>query len=65
MTTPQQVQIAGVPWPIYKLAALAVGILVLLVVGVATVNPGSAVVAGAASAALVWTGLGVFFASRR
>ena len=64
MTTPQEVRIAGVPWPVYKLAALAVGVLVLLVVAASTVSVGPAVVAGAASAAVVWLGLGVF-SSRR
>jgi uncharacterized membrane protein YqjE len=45
-----EVRIAGVPWPMYKLVALAVGLLVLLVVGVATMNA-------------VWLGLGLFQSS--
>jgi hypothetical protein len=63
MTTPTEVRIAGVPWPVYKLAALGVGLLVLLVVGVATMNPGPAVVAAAAAGAVTWLGLGLFQSS--
>jgi hypothetical protein len=55
-----EVRIAGVPWPVYKLVALTVGILVLVVVGVVTMNPGPAVVAAAAAATVVWLGLAVF-----
>lgn len=58
--TPGQVLIAGVPWPVYKLAAIAVGVLVLTIVGVATASVGPAVVAAAASAAVVWLGLSLF-----
>jgi hypothetical protein len=57
------VRIAGVPWPAYKLIALAVGMLVLLIVGVVTTNPGPAVVAAAAAATVVWLGLAVFHSS--
>jgi hypothetical protein len=60
VTTPTEVRIAGVPWPTYKLVALAVGVLVLIVVGLATTTPGHAVVAAAASATVVWLGLSVF-----
>ncbi len=42
-----QVDIAGVPWPTYKLIALAVGALVLVVVGVATMNAAPAVLSAA------------------
>ena len=48
MTTPTEVRIAGVPWPVYKLAALAVGMLVLVLVGLVTTSIGPAVVAAAA-----------------
>lgn len=58
--TPGRVLIAGVPWPVYKLAAIAVGVLVLTVVGVATTSVGPAVVAAAASATVVWLGLSLF-----
>jgi len=57
------VRIAGVPWPVYKLVALAVGVLVLVVVGVATATVGPAVVAGSAAATVVWLALGVFQSS--
>jgi hypothetical protein len=63
MTTPTEVRIAGVPWPVYKLAALVVGILVLVVVGVATMNPGPAVVAAAAAATIAWLALSLFFST--
>jgi hypothetical protein len=58
-----EVRIAGVPWPAYKLLALAVGMLVLVVVGVITMTPGPAVVAAAAAATVVWLGLSLFHAS--
>jgi hypothetical protein len=60
-----EIRIAGVPWPAYKLAALAVGVLVLLVVGVATLSPAPAVLAGAAAATVVWLAAGVVHTSRR
>jgi hypothetical protein len=60
MTTPTEVRIAGVPWPMYKLVALAVGAVVLVVVGLATTAVGPAVVAAAAAATVVWLGLSVF-----
>ena len=63
MTTPTEVRIAGVPWPAYKLIALAVGTLVLVVVGMATMSAGPAVLSGAAAAAVVWLGLGLFSSS--
>jgi hypothetical protein len=63
VTSGTEVRIAGVPWPVYKLVALAVGLLVLLVVGVVTMNPGPAVVAASAAATVVWLGLGLFQSS--
>jgi hypothetical protein len=63
VTSGTEVRIAGVPWPTYKLVALAVGLLVLLVVGIATMDPGPAVVAAAAAGTVVWLGLGVFQSS--
>lgn len=53
-----EVDIAGVPWPTYKLIALAVGALVLVIVGVATMNAAPAVLSAAAAAIVVWLGLG-------
>lgn len=49
-----EVPIAGVPWPAYKLVALAVGALVLLVVGAVTADPAAAVLAAAGAATAVW-----------
>jgi hypothetical protein len=63
VTSGTEVRIAGVPWPAYKLVALGIGLLVLLVVGVVTMNPGPAVVAAAAAGTVVWLGLGLFQSS--
>lgn len=65
MTTHSEVPIAGVPWPAYKLLALAVGVLVLLVVGIATATAAAAVLAGAAATTLVWVSLGAKRRSHR
>lgn len=65
MTTPTEVHIAGVPWPLYKLVALAVGALVLVIVILVTSTTGPAVVAAAAAATVTWMGLGVINASSR
>lgn len=62
---PGRVLIAGVPWPLYKLTAIAVGLAALVIVGAATVSVGPAVVAGAAAAAVVWLGLSLFERSDR
>lgn len=53
-----QVDIAGVPWPTYKLIALAIGALVLVVVGVATMSAAPAVLSATAVTIAVWLGLG-------
>lgn len=63
MTTSPTVHIAGVPWPTYKVIALAVGLLVLLAVGFATMSAAPAVLSAAAAATLVWLGLGLFSSS--
>jgi hypothetical protein len=63
MTTSTEVRIAGVPWPAYKLIALAVGALVLVVVGLATMSAAPAVLGGAVAAVIVWLGLGLFSSS--
>jgi Flp pilus assembly protein TadB len=49
-----EVSVAGVPWPLYKLYALAVGLVVLLVVGVATMSAAPAVLSAAGAATAVW-----------
>lgn len=59
MTVRDQVLIAGVPWPVYKLAALLVGAVVLIVVGAVTASAAPAVLAAAASAAAAGLGLRV------
>lgn len=59
MTVRDEVLIAGVPWPVYKLAALLVGAVVLVAVGVVTASASSAVLAATASAIAVWVGLRV------
>jgi hypothetical protein len=64
MTTPTEVPIAGVLWPVYKLVALAVGLMVLVVVGMATASLGPAVTVATSSAAVVWLALGLFRSPR-
>lgn len=59
MTVRDQVLIAGVPWPVYKLAALLVGAIVLIAVGTVTASAAPAVLAAAASAAVVGLALRV------
>jgi hypothetical protein len=64
MTTRSEVQIAGVPWPVYKLVALVVGALVLMIVGIATASAAPAVLAAAAATTVVWLGLSIFSSAR-
>jgi hypothetical protein len=59
VTSGTEVRIAGVPWPVYKLVALGIGLLVLLVVGVVTTSLAPAVVAAAAAGTLAWLALGL------
>ena len=49
MTVRDQVSIAGVPWPVYKVLALAVSAIVLVIVAVATASAAPAVLAAAAA----------------
>lgn len=58
-----KVRIAGVPWPAYKLIALAIGAVVLVVVGITTMSAAPAVLSAAAAATVVWLGLGAFSTS--
>jgi hypothetical protein len=60
VTVRDEVSIAGVPWPVYKLLALAVGLVVLVIVGIATTSAAASVLAAAAAATVVWLGLGAF-----
>lgn len=64
VTVHDEVLIAGVPWPMYKLAALLVGVVVLVVVAAITASAAPAVLTAAASATAVGLGLRVA-ASRR
>ncbi|MEO6792326.1 MAG: hypothetical protein ABI253_06805 [Mycobacterium sp.] len=63
--TRQQVLIAGVPWPAYKLAALAVGLVTLLGVGTVTASAGAAVLTAAGLSTAVWLVLGPLHPSSR
>ena len=51
------------PWPAYKVLALAVGVLVFLVVGVMTASAAPAVLSGAAAAVAIWVGQALFRSS--
>jgi hypothetical protein len=63
--TAAEVTIAGVPWPRYKLVALAVGFTVLIIVAAATASAAPAVLAAAGTATVVWVALGPLHKSRR
>lgn len=58
MTTPTEVRIAGVPWPTYKVIALIIGALALIVVGVLTASAPAAVLSAAAISTVTWAVLG-------
>ena len=58
VTTRDEVSIAGVPWPVYKLLALAIGLLVAVIVAVATASAAPSVLAAAAAGTVVWLVLG-------
>ena len=64
MTVRDEVRIAGVLWPVYKLAALAAGFVVLLIVAIITTTAATSVLAAAAAGTVVWLGLGFFGSSR-
>jgi hypothetical protein len=49
-----EVTIFGVPWPLYKVIALVVALLVTLVVGVITLEAAPAVLAGTGVGTLAW-----------
>lgn len=54
-----RVLIAGVPWPLYKVVALVVGVLVLGVVALVTGSAAAAVLSAAAVSTLAWVGAGL------
>ncbi len=59
MTVNDEITIAEVAWPVYKLVALAVGALVLVVIAIVFGAAGPAVLGGAAAATATWLALGV------
>lgn len=65
MTVRDEVSIAGVAWPVYKLLALGIGFLVLVIVAVATTSAAPSVLAAAAAATVVWLVLSPFQPSDR
>ncbi len=58
MTTPTEVRIAGVPWPTYKLVALLLGVVALVVVGAMSASAAAAVLTAAATTVTTWIVLG-------
>lgn len=54
-----QVQIAGVPWPLYKLVALVLGLVVFGVVGLVTANAAPAVLVAAGTSTVIWLAVGL------
>ena len=65
MTVRDEVSIAGVPWPVYKLLALAIGFMVLVIVAFATSSAAPSVLAAAAAGTVVWLALSAFQSSDR
>jgi hypothetical protein len=63
-TLSAQVPIAGVPWPLYKLVALALGLATLVVVFAITASAAPAVLIAAAVTTVVWVGFGARRPSR-
>jgi hypothetical protein len=63
MTVRDEVTIAGVPWPVYKL--LAIGLVVMVIVAVATGSAAPSVLAAAAAGTVVWLALSPFHSSGR
>ncbi len=54
-----EVRIAGVPWPLHKLAALVTGLLVFAVAGIVTAQVGPAVLVAAATSTVIWLAFGL------
>ena len=65
VTVRDEVSIAGVAWPVYKLLALAIGLLVLVIAAVATSSAAPSVLAAAAAGTVVWLALGPFSSAGR
>ncbi len=64
MTVRDEIPIAGVPWPVYKLVALAVGFLVLVTVAITTTSAAPAVLTAAAAGTVAWLALGTYRSHR-
>jgi hypothetical protein len=58
------VSIAGVPWPAFKVVSLLVGLLVFVVVGLATTAIAPAVLTAAAVSVAAWLTLGLIGRAR-
>ncbi|WP_199179536.1 hypothetical protein [Mycolicibacterium goodii] len=56
--TEREISVAGVPWPAYKLIALAVAALVLLLVAAVTMTASTAVLSAAGAGTVTWLVLG-------
>lgn len=54
VTSRRTIDIAGTPWPLYKLEALALGLLILSVLALVTGSVQIAVLAGAVVATVRW-----------
>ena len=65
VTVRDEVSIAGVAWPVYKLLALAIGFLVLVIVAVAISSAAPSVLAAAAAGTVVWLVLSPFQSADR
>ena len=65
VTVRDEVSIAGVAWPVYKLLALGIGFVVLVIVAVATSSAAPSVLAAAAAGTVVWLALSPFQPSNR
>jgi hypothetical protein len=65
MTVRDEVSIAGVPWPVYKLLALSIGLVVLVIVALATSSAAPSVLAAAAAGTMVWLALSPFQSTGR
>ena len=65
MTVRDEVSIAGVAWPVYKLLALAIAFMVLVIVAFATSSAAPSVLAAAAAGTVVWLALSPFQSTDR
>jgi len=59
------IPVAGVPWPVHKLVALAVGVVTLALIGLLSGAAAPAVLSAAAVTAAVWAALAALRAAGR